>query len=77
VTCWDWRRKPFATGRSITRHGLKARDGDVILLHDGSNEAFGTDRSRSVAATRHVLEQRGSQGFEFVTIPELVATARG
>lgn len=77
VTCWDWRREPFATERSITRHALKARDGDVILLHDGSNDAFGTDRSRSVAATRHVLEQLGSQGFEFVTVPELVATARG
>jgi peptidoglycan/xylan/chitin deacetylase (PgdA/CDA1 family) len=74
ITGWDWQERRSA--ESITGKCLKAREGDVILLHDGVHTEPQADRHKSVIATRAVLEQLGAQGYEFVTIPELVAPAR-
>jgi peptidoglycan/xylan/chitin deacetylase (PgdA/CDA1 family) len=45
----------------------------VILLHDGSDEEPAADRSDSVAATEETLRKLRAEGYQFVTIPELVA----
>jgi peptidoglycan/xylan/chitin deacetylase (PgdA/CDA1 family) len=74
ITGWDWQER--RTAENIAEHGFKAKDGDVILLHDGVHTEPQADRSRSVAATRMILERLGAEGYEFVTIPELVAPAR-
>ena len=47
----------------------------MILLHDGRHTEPAYDRSRSVAATRLILERLGAEGYGFVTIPELVRRA--
>ena len=47
----------------------------VRVLHDGVHTEPQCDRHKSVAATRTVLERLGGEGFEFVTIPELVRPA--
>ena len=73
ITGWDWQDRQ--TAESIARHGLKARDGDVILLHDGVHTEPQGDRSRSVAATKEILERLTAQGYQFVSIPELMAAA--
>jgi peptidoglycan/xylan/chitin deacetylase (PgdA/CDA1 family) len=73
ITCYDWRRT--VTARAIARRAGRAGDGDIVLLHDGSDRGIGADRSKTVAATEAILERLGSQGFEFVTVPELVAFA--
>lgn len=73
ITGWDWQKRRSA--ESITAKCLKARGGDVILLHDGVHTEPQCDRHKSVAATRTVLERLGGEGFEFVTIPELVRPA--
>jgi peptidoglycan/xylan/chitin deacetylase (PgdA/CDA1 family) len=70
ITCYDWRRT--ATVNKIVRRACRARSGDVILLHDGSNADPAADRSASVAATDEVLRRLGAEGYRFVTIPELV-----
>ena len=44
----------------------------MILLHDGSHAAFGADRSQSVIATDHLIAGYRSEGYEFVTIPEMM-----
>ena len=72
VTCFDWRRT--ATERKIARRAGRAIEGDVILLHDGSNEEPAADRSASLAATEDTLERFGAEGYRFVTIPDLVAS---
>ena len=47
--------------------------GDVILLHDGCNVAMGYDRSQSVQATELILDRwKEREGFEFVTVPEMI-----
>jgi peptidoglycan-N-acetylglucosamine deacetylase len=71
VTCYDWRRS--ATERKIARRAGRAVEGDVILLHDGSDEEPAADRSYSVAATEETLRRLRAEGYEFVSIPELVA----
>ncbi|MBA2522787.1 MAG: polysaccharide deacetylase family protein, partial [Solirubrobacterales bacterium] len=74
VTCFDWRRT--ATRRSIARHAAEAVGGDIILMHDGSDLEPMADRSRTIAAAESTLERYTAEGFEFVTVPELVS-ARG
>lgn len=73
VTCWDWSRR--ATADTIWRHATKqTRGGDVILLHDGDGDhGFDVERGGSLVATERIIERYGGEGYEFVTIPELVA----
>ncbi len=71
ITCYDWRRS--TTARAIGRRGRRARGGDIVLLHDGSDRRVGADRSKTVAATQAILERGGGEGYGFVTVPELVA----
>lgn len=75
VTCFDWRRT--ATKRSIARHAAEAVEGDIILMHDGSDLEPMADRSRTLAAAEQTLERYGAAGFEFVTVPELLRRPGG
>ena len=72
VTGYDW-RAPRAAPSGSAAAAVKARDGDVILLHDGSHLEPAGDRSRSLEATRMALEHHTARGARFVTVPELAA----
>jgi peptidoglycan-N-acetylglucosamine deacetylase len=74
ITGYDWRA--HTTARAITRRCLRATEGDVILLHDGSNTEPAADRTRSIASTESILEHFAPQGYRFVTVPDLVAAGR-
>jgi peptidoglycan/xylan/chitin deacetylase (PgdA/CDA1 family) len=74
ITGYDWRA--HTTAKRITRRCLRATDGDIILLHDGSNKQPAADRSKSIESARATLEHFGPLGYGFVTVPELVAAAR-
>lgn len=70
VTGWDWKGKPAEyVERRVSR---QIRGGDVILLHDGDHEAFGADRSQSVLATDRLIARYKAEGYEFVTVPEMM-----
>ena len=73
ITCYDWRRT--ATVDKLVARGSRARGGDIILLHDGSNAEPAADRSASVAATDELLRRLTGEGYRFVTVPELVEEA--
>jgi peptidoglycan-N-acetylglucosamine deacetylase len=45
-----------------------AKSGGIVLLHDG-----GGNRWNTLIALPHVIEELKKQGYEFVTIPELLA----
>jgi peptidoglycan/xylan/chitin deacetylase (PgdA/CDA1 family) len=47
----------------------------VILMHDGDQQAMGADRSHTVEATDRLISRYKSVGFEFVTVPEMMASA--
>jgi peptidoglycan/xylan/chitin deacetylase (PgdA/CDA1 family) len=71
VTGYDWRS--WETSGRIARRCRHARDGDLILLHDGSDRDPRHDRSRSLAAARAALEHHTARGARFVTVPELAS----
>ncbi|WML51351.1 polysaccharide deacetylase family protein [Neobacillus sp. PS3-12] len=52
----------------IADHTIRnARSGDIVLLHDG-----GGDRSRTVQALKLILPALKQQGYQFVTVSELL-----
>jgi peptidoglycan-N-acetylglucosamine deacetylase len=74
VTGYDWNATPAA---AIERKVAKqTRGGDVILLHDGGHKQMGADRSQTVIATDHLIARYKSEGYEFVTIPQMMEKPR-
>jgi len=70
VTGYDWNTPPAATiEHKVTS---QVRGGDVILLHDGGHREMGADRSPTVVATDHLITRYKSEGFDFVTIPQML-----
>jgi peptidoglycan/xylan/chitin deacetylase (PgdA/CDA1 family) len=71
VTGYDWNAPPAAViERKVTK---QIRGGDVILLHDGGHRQMGADRSQTVTATDRLITKYKSQGYNFVTIPQMLA----
>ncbi|MGA8438143.1 MAG: polysaccharide deacetylase family protein [Candidatus Sulfotelmatobacter sp.] len=73
VTGFDWNAPPAEViERRVSRqiHG-----GDVILLHDGGHKEMGADRSQTVKATDHLLKRYRDEGYEFVTIPQMMGSS--
>jgi len=70
VTCYDW--KP-TTAERIEQNAIRQiRGGDVILLHDGGHVKMGADRSQTAAATDRLITRYKNEGYEFVTIPQML-----
>ncbi len=70
VTGYDWNAPPAAViERKVSR---QMRGGDVILLHDGGHKQMGADRSQTVVATDHLISRYKSEGYEFVTIQQML-----
>lgn len=63
----DWRRPGV---EAIETTLLAAQPGNIILMHDG-----GGDRSQTIQALANALPVLKEQGFEFVTIDELLQYA--
>lgn len=70
VTCYDWR--PTSADKVIAHAQRQIRGGDVILMHDGDQQAMGADRKHTVEATDRLMSQYKAQGYDFVTIPEMM-----
>ncbi len=71
VMCYDWLE---TTAERVEQHAVRqiTTGGDVILLHDGNRTEFGADRSASVSASDAIIRRYKDQGFEFVTISEMM-----
>jgi peptidoglycan/xylan/chitin deacetylase (PgdA/CDA1 family) len=70
VTGYDWNAPPSAVIEQKVSGQI--RGGDVILLHDGGHKQMGADRSQTVAATDHLISRYRSDGYEFVTIAQML-----
>ena len=71
VTGFDWNAPPSAVIEK--KVAKQIRGGDVILLHDGGHKQMGADRSQTVLATDHLIAKYKAEGYEFVTIPQMLA----
>lgn len=72
VTGYDWNAPPSAIIE--TKVAKQIRGGDVILLHDGGHKQMGADRSQTIAATDHLAARYKTDGYNFVTIPQMMET---
>jgi peptidoglycan/xylan/chitin deacetylase (PgdA/CDA1 family) len=73
VTCWDWKK---TTADRVEQHARRQiTGGDVILMHDGGFERMGADRAHTVIATDRIIGSYKQEGFEFVTVPEMMFRA--
>jgi peptidoglycan/xylan/chitin deacetylase (PgdA/CDA1 family) len=70
VTGYDW-NAPSAAYVEKKVMG-QTRGGDVILLHDGGHRAMGADRGPTVIATDNLIRRYKDQGFQFVTVTEMM-----
>jgi peptidoglycan-N-acetylglucosamine deacetylase len=73
VTGYDWKAPPAAAIEQ--KVAKQIRGGDVILLHDGGHKEMGADRSQTVLATDHLIKRYKAEGYEFVTVPEMMSKA--
>jgi peptidoglycan-N-acetylglucosamine deacetylase len=71
VTCYDW--KATSADKVLAHARRQIRGGDVILLHDGDQQALGANRRHSVEATDRLIAHYKSASYEFVTVPEMMA----
>jgi len=71
VSGWDW--NPHSPEKIVSLVHKQIAGGDVILLHDGGHKQFGTNRSATVRATELMLERFKGEGYEFVSIPKMIA----
>ncbi|WP_082232585.1 polysaccharide deacetylase family protein [Halobacillus massiliensis] len=72
VVMWSWHQDTYDWKRpgadKIAAKVLSnARNGDVILFHDG-----GGNRSQTVMALKQILPELQKQGYKFVTVSELL-----
>jgi peptidoglycan-N-acetylglucosamine deacetylase len=75
VTGYDWNAPSIEhIERKVTS---RLRGGDVVLLHDGGHLTMGADRSRTVAASDRLVARCKAEGYEFVTIPEMMGGTTG
>ncbi|MGZ4730614.1 MAG: polysaccharide deacetylase family protein [Terriglobales bacterium] len=73
VTGYDWSAQSVEhIEHKVTR---QVRGGNVILLHDGGHRDFGADRSYTVIATDRLVSRYQAEGYEFVTVPEMMRKA--
>jgi peptidoglycan/xylan/chitin deacetylase (PgdA/CDA1 family) len=70
ITGYDW--SPTTPERIEQHVNRQLRGGDVILLHDGGHVEIGADRSHTVAVTDRLISRFKAEGYEFVTVPEML-----
>jgi peptidoglycan-N-acetylglucosamine deacetylase len=75
VTGYDWTAPAASVIENKVARQVRANGGDVILLHDGGHRAMGADRAQTVIATDNLIRHYKGQGYEFVTISEMMKAA--
>lgn len=66
---WDLGKGAEQIARAIL---TRAKPGGIIVLHDGRGTRHGFDRASLVRALPGILVGLKQQGYEFVTVPQLI-----
>lgn len=70
---WDSGKEADQIVRAILR---RAKPGGIIVLHDGRSTRQGFDRTPLLRALPEILAGLKGQGYELVTVPELIGESR-
>lgn len=70
ATSYDWRA--HSAEEIVSNVARQVRGGEVILLHDGDHHRPDGDRSLSIAATASLVRRYRDEGFEFVTVSQMM-----
>jgi peptidoglycan-N-acetylglucosamine deacetylase len=73
VTGYDW-NAPSAK-HIEAKVSSQAKGGNVILLHDGGHKMLGADRSATIEASNRLIARYQEDGYEFVTVASMMASA--
>jgi len=57
----------------VDRTVSKVKNGSIILLHDGDGSASKASRLQSVEAARRIIQTLLAEGYQFVTVDEILA----
>lgn len=74
ITGYDWSAPSAETIVAKVSAQIQSRphkQGEIVLLHDGSHKGFGANRAPTVEATRLLLERYSAAGARFVAVPGL------
>jgi peptidoglycan/xylan/chitin deacetylase (PgdA/CDA1 family) len=70
VTGYDWNGDP--AGEIEAKVVRQMRGDEIILLHDGNHLGGNSDRSQTLIATENLIRRYRDQGFNFLTVPEMM-----
>jgi peptidoglycan/xylan/chitin deacetylase (PgdA/CDA1 family) len=73
VSGYDW-NAPSAE-HIEAKVSSQVKGGNVILLHDGGHKMLGADRSATIEATNRLITRYKEDGYEFVTVASMMASA--
>lgn len=72
---WDWNWFRRRTGESVAgRVARRARDGTIVVIHDGHHENPRADRHYAVEATERLVPPLRARGFVFGNICDVVGS---
>jgi len=76
VITWDNMTNDWDSGKGAEQIASailrRAKPGGIIVLHDGRGIKPGFDRTSLLRALPHILAGLKQQGYQFVTVPELI-----
>jgi peptidoglycan-N-acetylglucosamine deacetylase len=75
VTGYDWNAPAASVIEKKVAGQMHDFGGDIVLLHDGRHRALGADRAQTVIATDNLIQRYRDQGYEFVTVSEMMKAA--
>ena len=65
----DWLNPEASSIAEIST--AKAKDGSIILLHDGRNTASGEPRDNTINALKMIIPALKKKGFDIVTLDKI------
>jgi peptidoglycan/xylan/chitin deacetylase (PgdA/CDA1 family) len=69
----DWDAEHISTSNIIDRIRKGLKPGSIILLHDGRDTHINYPRQNTIDAIKPVIDGLRAEGYEFVTVTELMA----
>jgi peptidoglycan/xylan/chitin deacetylase (PgdA/CDA1 family) len=68
---WDWDTTPAEEIAALVLRDCAP--GGIVVLHDGAPPHGGTSREPMLAALPRILDALGGEGYEIVTVSQLLA----